>query len=599
MKKHYKLLLVLLALSSSFLSAQRNGKLLFTARLSGANEVPAVTTRAKGLVTAVLVGNELTVNAVFDSLSGPVTACHFHKAVAGVNGSSFTNYGATVRGNRLYVKTTLTNAQISDFMEDSVYFNVHTAANTGGEIRGQMVFQTDYLFNAFAAGNQEVPAVTTPASAVGSFTASRLTGKITYNVVANGLTSAISAAHLHFGEFGRNGAVAITLNYSGNTLTGTAPVTAAIFDSLASGRMYLNIHTGNNPGGEIRGQVYYQGDGIGFDGVINGAQENPAVTTTATGAMWANIRPTLDTLDYGIQVTGLTPTQAHFHGGIAGANGGVLANLTPVGSFYPNLYSGKVALTPSLVSGLVKDSLYANFHTTANAGGEIRGQVLSIARTGLVANLCGAQEVPLVSTSASGAGYISVARDRADAYFEALTNSLSTNASGAHLHRGAKGVNGPISISMNTYLAGNAFAVGFNTATAVTLMDSIVNGQSYYNFHTTANPNGEIRGQVSADLVQECLANSTFELNGQQFVVKIAPNPVSERLTVLFESNEQLAVQITVSDLIGRQLSVQNTQILRGPNSFDVNMSDKANGIYFVQMRQNGRLLFTEKVVKN
>ena len=589
-------------LSTSFLSAQRNGKMLFTARLSGASEVPAVNTKAKGLVTAVVVGNEVTINGVFDSLSGPVTACHLHKGVAGGTGGTFTNFLANIRGNRIYLKTTLTNAQIGDLMEDSVYFNVHTAANGGGEIRGQMVFETDYLFNAFANGAQEVPVVTTPASAVGSFTVSSLTGKITYNIVANGLSSAINAAHLHFGEFGRAGGVSITLNYTGNTLTGTAPVTNAIFDSLRNGRMYLNIHTVNNPNGEIRGQVYYQGDGIGFDGLINGAQEVPAVTTTAVGAMWANVRPNLDTLDYAVQVTGLTPTAAHFHGGVAGATGNVLTNLTPVGSIYPNLYSGKVALTPSLVSGLLKDSLYANFHTAANANGEIRGQVLSIIRTGLVANLCGGQETPSVATTASGAGYMSIARDRADTYLDAVTNGLSTNASGAHIHRGAKGVAGPIVINLTPTLSGNAIGsigVGYNTSTAPGLMDSIVNGLSYFNFHTAANPSGEVRGQAADVLVQECLANSTFELNGQQFAVKIAPNPVSERLNVLFESNEQLAVQITVSDLIGRQISVQNAQILRGPNSLEVNMSDKANGIYFVQMRQNGRLLFTEKVVKN
>ena len=330
MKKHYKLFFVLFMLSTSFLSAQRNGKMLFTARLSGASEVPAINTKAKGLVTAVVVGNEVTINGVFDSLSGPVTGCHFHKGVATGTGGTFTNFLTSVRGNRIYLKTTLTNAQIGDLMEDSVYFNVHTTANGGGEIRGQMALETDYLFNAFANGAQEVPAVTTPASAVGSFMVSRLTGKITYNIVANGLSSAINGAHLHFGEFGRAGAVAITLSYSGNTLTGTAPVTNAIFDSLSNGRMYLNIHTVNNPNGEIRGQVYYQGDGIGFDALINGAQETPAVTTTATGAMWAYIRPNLDTLDYGIQITGLTPTAAHFHGGTAGVAGGVLVALTPV-----------------------------------------------------------------------------------------------------------------------------------------------------------------------------------------------------------------------------------------------------------------------------
>jgi CHRD domain len=162
MKKHYKILIALFLLSTfctSLMTAQRSGKMLFHARLTAANEVPANASIAKGLVTVVVEGNTVTVNAVFDSLTGPVTACHFHKAVSGANGSPFTNFLANVRGNRLYVKTTLTNAQIGDMMEDSVYLNVHTAANGGGEIRGQLNFQSDYLLDAFATGAQEVPAV--------------------------------------------------------------------------------------------------------------------------------------------------------------------------------------------------------------------------------------------------------------------------------------------------------------------------------------------------------------------------------------------------------------------------------------------------------
>ena len=601
MKKHYKLLFVLIVLSTQFLSAQRNGSMLFTARLTGAAEVPAVTTRAKGLVTAVLVGNEMTVNAVFDSLSGPVTACHFHKAVRGANGGTFTSFLPNVRGNRLYVKVTLTNAQISDFMEDSVYLNVHTAANGGGEIRGQMSLQTDLMYAAVATGANEVPAVVTPATGVGSFVISNTFYKLNYKFVANGLSGPITAAHFHYGAPNRSGAVAFPLTFSGNVVSGALVTSGAFEDSLNNGNVYINIHTAANPNGEIRGQVYYQGAGIGFDGIIEGAQEVPAVTTTAKGVMYAIVRATLDTLDYIVQVNGLTPTAAHFHKGATGTNGGVLVNLAPANAAFPNAYSGKVALTPALTDALVKDSLYANFHTTANPNGEIRGQVASILRTGLVSNLCGGQEVPAVTTTASGAGYMSISRDRTEAFLDVVTNGMSTNPSGGHIHRGAKGTNGPVSIDLTGVLLGrgNSVSGSLNTTNLQPLMDSIVNGLSYFNFHTTANPGGEIRGQAAADLVQECLANSTFELNGEKFAVKVAPNPVSSLLNISFNSNEELNAQIVITDLAGRQITTQKAQILRGSNNIDVNVANWNNGIYFIQMRQANRLLFTEKVVKN
>ncbi len=604
MKKLYKMLFVLFLLSTQLLSAQRNGKMLFTARLNGANERPtAVVTQAKGLVTLVVEGNTVTINAVFDSLSGPVTGCHLHKGVSSGTGGTFTNFLTNIRGNRLYVKTTLTNAQIGDMMEDSVYFNVHTTANSGGEIRGQMVFETDYLFDAFATGSQEVPAVTTTASALGTFNISRLlfsTGnKIDYKITANGLSGPITGAHLHYGAFGASGGVAYPLTFSGNTLAGSLTVPFTFIDSIFNGLIYMNIHTAANPNGEVRGQIFYEGDGIGFDAAIDGAQEVPTNTSTAKGTMYANIRSTLDTLDYAVLVNGIVPNNAHFHKGAVGVSGGVIVGLTAVGANFPNLYAGKVPLTPALIDAFTKDSMYVNIHSVAFPGGEIRGQVASLLRTSLVANLCGGQETPAVNTTASGAGFMSISRDKTSLLLDVVTNGLSTNANGAHIHRGPKGVAGPVIISLASVLSGNAARGVYNVTTVPTLVDSMINGLTYFNFHTTANPNGEIRGQAAPDLVQECLANSVLELNGEKFVVKVAPNPVSERLNVTFDSNEQFNAQIIVSDLTGRQISAQKVEILRGGNNVDVNMSNINSGIYFIQLRQANRLLFTEKIVKN
>lgn len=613
MKKHYKILIALFVFSTfctSLMTAQRSGKMLFTARLDATKEIPNNSSKAKGLVTVIVEGNTVTVNAVFDSLTGPVTNCHFHKATAGANGGTFTNFLANVRGNRLYVKTTLTNAQIGDMMEDSVYLNVHTAANAGGEIRGQLSLQSDYSLSAFAVGANEVPAVAGTASALGTFAFSEVlftnSNRVDYKIVANGLTGPITGAHLHRGGRGVNGGVAHTLTAVGNTLTGSISAPFSFIDSMFSGLVYLNIHTAANPGGEIRGQTRYNGLGIAFDGIIESAQEVPTNASTAKGSMYANIRSTLDTIDYGMVVSGLTPTAAHFHNGAAGTNGGVVANLTPIGAAYPNAYTGSIALTPALITALTKDSFYANFHTTANAGGEIRGQVLSLLRTGLVANLCGGQEVPAITTNASGAGYVSLSRSREDFFIDVVTNGLSSNATGAHIHKGAKGANGAVVVNLTSFISGNAIGASADPGVAApsslfttTFIDSIANGLTYFNFHNAANPGGEIRGQIGADLVQECLANATLELNGERFAVKVSPNPVSERLNINFNSNEQFGAQLVILDVAGRQIAVQNVTILRGPNNLELPMSNVNNGIYFVQMRQSNRLLFTEKVVKN
>jgi CHRD domain len=38
-------------------------------------------------------------------------------------------------------------------------------------------------------------------------------------------------------------------------MTGKTKITAAIETALETGKAYVNVHTGKNPGGEIRGQI--------------------------------------------------------------------------------------------------------------------------------------------------------------------------------------------------------------------------------------------------------------------------------------------------------------------------------------------------------
>ena len=79
---------------------------------------------------------------------------------------------------------------------------------------------------------------------------------------------------------------------------------------------------------------------------------------------------------------------------------------------------------------------------------------------------------------------------------------------------------------------------------------------------------------------------------------KIYPNPASDAVTLKFDSNEGLNAQIVVSDLMGRSIVSKNVEILRGVNEQNLNISNLPNGIYFVQLRSQNRILFTEKVIK-
>lgn len=111
----------------------------FKATMSGAQEVPATTTNGMGDVLASLDTKTkmLSYTVTYTGLSGPATAGHIHgPAAMGANAGvaiPFATAASPISGT-----ATLTDAQMADLMAGKMYANVHTAANPGGEIRGQI-----------------------------------------------------------------------------------------------------------------------------------------------------------------------------------------------------------------------------------------------------------------------------------------------------------------------------------------------------------------------------------------------------------------------------------------------------------------------------
>lgn len=110
------------------------------ATLDGKSEVPANTSAGTG--TADLdydpASKKLTWKLTYSGLSGPATAAHFHgPAEAGKNaGVAVAIPNATA--SPVQGSATLTDAQAADLVAGKYYINIHTAANPGGEIRGQV-----------------------------------------------------------------------------------------------------------------------------------------------------------------------------------------------------------------------------------------------------------------------------------------------------------------------------------------------------------------------------------------------------------------------------------------------------------------------------
>ena len=136
-------LVTVLALGACSMAPMAPATMGMTARLAGDSEVPAVVTSGAGTLDATLNQSTsvLTWTVSHSGLSGPVTAAHFHgPAMAGQNAGVVVplsgSMASPITGN-----ATLTPAQVADLTAGKWYLNLHTAANPGGEIRGQVTLR--------------------------------------------------------------------------------------------------------------------------------------------------------------------------------------------------------------------------------------------------------------------------------------------------------------------------------------------------------------------------------------------------------------------------------------------------------------------------
>ncbi len=116
----------------------------FKAEMNGATEVPPVQTAGKGSLTATYdpATKVLSWEGSFSGLTGPATAAHFHgPAEVGKNAAPeiFISEKGKPLTSPFKGQATLTDAQADDLQKGMLYANVHTDANKGGEIRGQVV----------------------------------------------------------------------------------------------------------------------------------------------------------------------------------------------------------------------------------------------------------------------------------------------------------------------------------------------------------------------------------------------------------------------------------------------------------------------------
>jgi uncharacterized protein YunC (DUF1805 family) len=276
-----------------------------------------------------------------------------------------------------------------------------------------------HTINVALSGGEEVPAITS--SVTGTATIEKLSdGKIEYAVtLANPDGVALlgaAGAHLHCGMSGENGpAVAFLAQpVDGGLLTSPVELSgilddssiaddtcgatiAMLYASIRAGSVYINVHSTENPSGEVRGQIP---QATPDDDVIlvslSGGNEVPAVTSTVTGTM--TLQQFSDgAIEYSANLANpdgvalLASAGAHIHCAVSGENGpAVLLLAQPVEGGRmetevdfdgyldaTSIIDDTCGATMDLIyASIIEGRTYVNIHSTENPSGEVRGQTL-------------------------------------------------------------------------------------------------------------------------------------------------------------------------------------------------------------------------------
>lgn len=117
--------------------------------LTGTQEVPSVPTVAEGVATVVFDAATRKINfIVAHNVTNPVAA-HFHgNGFPGVSAGIIIGITGSL-ASPIVGEATLTDQQAADLLAGRWYFNIHSAAYSGGEIRGQLASLSDQPVSIF------------------------------------------------------------------------------------------------------------------------------------------------------------------------------------------------------------------------------------------------------------------------------------------------------------------------------------------------------------------------------------------------------------------------------------------------------------------
>lgn len=264
--KRWILPLSLLAACALLLAAPAQAGTSFVFPLDGFQEVPPGDPDASGQCVAILDDDEteLTINCRHDVENA--VAAHIHRAPRGQAGPIVFPLGPPPAGNPespIFAvwsdddpQNPLTPEMVAALKTEKLYVNVHSAEFPPGAVRGQITSPTgadEQRMMINLTGEEEVPPVDSPFSGMCSFELEDGSGTIEITCVHD--IPNPTAAHIHRAPPGEAGPIIFPFDDPNSPIVAEWQPSPAEFQDLLDGNLYVNVHTEENPPGEIRGQL--------------------------------------------------------------------------------------------------------------------------------------------------------------------------------------------------------------------------------------------------------------------------------------------------------------------------------------------------------
>jgi hypothetical protein len=460
-------------------------------------------------------------------------------------------------------------------------------------------------FVAFLEGSEEDATFQVPAHGYAHVTLSKDRTEISYMINVWKKTEPDNpTAHFHTGARRINGPIAKHVNLvDGLVATGVwkmsdaeDPLTPALVDSLLAGRLYVNAHTLNNPGGELRGQLFQPESFFAF---ANPREEmpDPGKDTLFGGAAAIFVRdPINNTLYYRATANALssTATMAHIHKGMPGETGAPVkttvidpSTITTTGYWTPE--AAEQPFNAEQRAALTSGSLYWNIHTSLHPAGELRGQIVKPEGYLFTALLSGPSEE--IGSGGEGTAVMYLSPDMDSLVTIVSAAGLSGPIVDGHIHVGQPTTDGPPVVNTSRTPFG-LYHVWTATDEERPLtradVDALFAGQYYVNLHTQKYPAGEIRGQI-IPLSQEPGPARVESFQHEDVLgLSATNNPVRESTTIMYDLPYPMSVELTLIDMTGKKVwqSVQNGT--KGVNNCSLSVSELSAGSYVMQVAGGG-----------